>query len=54
MTDYRLLDRKVVQVFKQYSEKNRMYRGIIDMIGFKRYCLVFDALPNPELLVYET
>ena len=47
-TDYRLIDRSVAEVFKQFDEKKRLYRGIIDMIGFKRKVLVFDALPNPE------
>lgn len=47
-TDYRLIDRKIVEIFKQYPEQNRMYRAIIDMIGGKRKALEFDALPNPE------
>lgn len=47
-TDYRLLDRKVVDVFKQLGEKNRIYRWLIDRIGFDRCALEFDALPNPE------
>jgi polyisoprenyl-phosphate glycosyltransferase len=47
-TDYRLLDRKVVDVFLQFKEKNRMYRGLIDLLGFEKKALIFDALPNPE------
>lgn len=47
-TDYRLLDRRVVDVFKTFSEKNRMYRGIIDLIWFHKKALVFDALPSPD------
>lgn len=47
-TDYRLIDRKVAEVFSQFDEKKRLYRGIVDMIGFTRKELIFDALPNPE------
>ena len=42
-TDYRLLDRKVVDYFLQFPERNRLYRGIIDWLGFDRKALVFDA-----------
>lgn len=45
-TDYRLLDRKVVTVFLQFKEKNRMYRGLIDLLWFEKKALVFDSLPN--------
>jgi len=47
-TDYRLLDRKVIDVFLQFTEKNRFYRGLIDRIGFSKKVLIFDALPNLE------
>ncbi len=47
-TDYRLLDRKVVNVFLTFKEKNRMYRGLIDLLGFEKKALIFNALPNPE------
>jgi len=42
-TDYRLLDRKVVDYFLKFSERNRLYRGIIDWLGFEKKALVFDA-----------
>ena len=45
-TDYRLLDRSVIDVFLQFHEKNRTYRGLIDWIGFEKKCLVFDAAPR--------
>lgn len=45
-TDYRLLDRKVVDIFLKFGEKNRMYRGLIDRIGYRKIALVFDALPD--------
>lgn len=47
-TDYRLLDRKVVDIFKKFGEKNRLYRWLVDWIGFDKIALEFDALPNPE------
>ena len=47
-TDYRLLDRKVIDVFLTFTEKNRIYRGLIDWIGFNKKALIFDALPNPD------
>lgn len=42
-TDYRLLDRTVVDYFLKFSERNRLYRGIIDWLGFDKKALVFDA-----------
>ncbi len=36
ISDYRLLDRKVVQVVKSFTERNRFFRGIINWIGFKQ------------------
>ncbi|NDK09542.1 glycosyltransferase family 2 protein [Candidatus Gracilibacteria bacterium] len=42
-TDYRLLDRRVVDYFLKFSERNRLYRGIIDWLGFDKKALVFDA-----------
>lgn len=42
-TDFRLLDRKVVDVFKTIKEKSRMYRGIIDWMGFKKEYIEFNA-----------
>lgn len=45
-TDYRLLDRKVVKVFAQLTEQNRMTRGLIDWLGFKRSYIFFDQAPR--------
>lgn len=42
-TDYRLLDRKLVEIFKKFGERNRMYRGLTDWMGFKKRALVFDS-----------
>lgn len=35
-TDFRLLDRKVIDTFNQMTERNRMNRGLIDWLGYKR------------------
>ena len=42
-TDYRLLDRSVVDAYLRFREKNRMYRGLVDWLGFKKIALVFNA-----------
>jgi len=42
-TDFRLLDRKVVDIFKTIREKSRVYRGIIDWMGFKKEYIEFNA-----------
>lgn len=42
-TDYRLIDRAVVDAYLRFSEKNRMYRGLIDWLGFSKKALIFDA-----------
>ena len=35
-TDFRLLDRKVLEVLQSFPERNRFFRGIIDWVGFKK------------------
>ena len=42
-TDFRLLDRTVVDEFKRLTEHNRMTRGLIDWLGFKRTHVRFTA-----------
>lgn len=42
-TDYRLLDKKVVLAFRRFTEHERMTRGLIDWLGFKRDYVYFDA-----------
>ena len=36
-TDFRLYDKKVIQVFRNVTERQRMFRGIMDWMGFKKY-----------------
>jgi dolichol-phosphate mannosyltransferase len=45
-TDYRLLDRKVVNVFNQFTERNRITRGLIDWLGFDRQYIYFEQAPR--------
>lgn len=45
-TDFRLLDRKVVDLFRSFTEHNRMVRGIIDWMGFKKAYVEFEAPPR--------
>jgi polyisoprenyl-phosphate glycosyltransferase len=40
-TDYRLLDRTVIDAFNRLSERNRMTRGLIDWLGFRRSYVKF-------------
>ena len=42
-TDFRLLDRSVVDIFRQFSERGRIFRGIVDWIGFRRARIEFVA-----------
>lgn len=41
-TDYRLMDRQVLDVFKSLNEHNRITRGMIDWLGFKRAYVPFE------------
>ncbi|MEI8103855.1 MAG: glycosyltransferase [Candidatus Moraniibacteriota bacterium] len=42
-TDFRLLDRQVIDEFNRFSETNRLTRGLIDWLGFNRAYIYFDA-----------
>jgi glycosyltransferase involved in cell wall biosynthesis len=45
-TDFRLLDRSVQQVFLELKERDRITRGLIDWLGFKRDYVYFKASPR--------
>ena len=45
-SDFRLLDRIVIDEFNKFTEKNRMTRALIDWLGFKRSFVYFDANPR--------
>lgn len=42
-TDFRLIDRCVVDEFNKLTEKRRMTRGLIDWLGFRREYVMFTA-----------
>jgi glycosyltransferase involved in cell wall biosynthesis len=45
-TDYRLMDSSVVEAFGALTERNRMTRGIIDWLGFKKEYISFVSPPR--------
>lgn len=45
-TDYRLIDRVVIDEFNKLKEGSRMTRGLIDWLGFRRGYIFFDAKPR--------
>lgn len=42
-TDFRLIDRKVVDEFNRLTERNRVARNLIDWLGYKRIEVPFEA-----------
>lgn len=42
-TDFRLYDKKVIREFKRVTERERMFRAIMDWMGFKRVYVNFKA-----------
>jgi dolichol-phosphate mannosyltransferase len=42
-TDFRLLDRRVVQEFVKLSDHDRLVRGLVDWLGFRRVVVTFRA-----------
>lgn len=47
-TDYRLISRPVIEAFNQIGERQRMFRGLVDWLGFKRVQIEFDAPAREE------
>lgn len=47
-TDFRLFDRKVVDAFRQVTERERMFRGIMDWMGFRKVHVEFQAPAREE------
>jgi glycosyltransferase involved in cell wall biosynthesis len=45
-SDFRLINRKVIEAFKSFTERNRITRGIIDWTGFDRRYVYFEAPPR--------
>lgn len=46
--DFRLMDRKVVEVIKQLGEQRPYVRGLVSWAGFKQTSVVFDRPPRME------
>lgn len=44
--DFRLLDRKVVEVLLAMPERDRFVRGMISWIGFKQVAVIYDRAPR--------
>jgi dolichol-phosphate mannosyltransferase len=47
-TDFRLLDQRVVEAFRDVTERQRMFRGVIDWMGFRKVYVEFDAPARAE------
>jgi len=41
--DFRLLDRKVVEILRQIRERHRFLRGLVNWVGFKKIVLPYDV-----------
>jgi energy-coupling factor transporter ATP-binding protein EcfA2 len=44
--DYKLLDRKVVDVFRQLPERSLFFRGLVEWVGFRSTRITFDVAPR--------
>lgn len=47
-TDFRLYDKKVIRAFLHVTERERMFRGIMDWMGFKKTYIQFKADARQE------
>lgn len=47
-TDFRLYDKKVIKAFIRATERERMFRGIMDWMGFRRSYVEFKADARAE------
>ena len=45
--DFRLMDRRVIEVMKTLPERNLYLRGLVAYVGFRQACVVYDR--NPRL-----
>ena len=45
-TDYRLMDRKVINEYNRLTERNRITRGLVDWLGFRRSVIPFEQAPR--------
>jgi dolichol-phosphate mannosyltransferase len=42
-TDFRLISRPVIEEFRRFTERDRLTRGLLDWLGFRRDFVTFDA-----------
>jgi len=47
-TDFRLLDKKVLEALRTITEHERIFRGVIDWMGFKKVYVEFHAVARKE------
>ena len=47
-TDFRLYDKKVIDAFLKVTERERMFRGIMDWMGFKKVYVEFEAVARQD------
>lgn len=45
-SDFKLLDRKVLEAWRQLPEKSTFFRGLSAWVGFKRYAMPFKVAPR--------
>jgi len=45
-TDFRLLDRQVINAFNSFTERRRTTRGLVDWLGFKREVVTYKEKPR--------
>jgi dolichol-phosphate mannosyltransferase len=48
LSDYKLLDREVVQTFQRMPERNRFFRGMTEWLGYTKYQISFDVPDRPQ------
>jgi glycosyltransferase involved in cell wall biosynthesis len=44
--DYRLLDRKIVDLFKEFNENEPFLRGLVKWVGYNQYAISYDPAPR--------
>lgn len=47
-TDFRLMDRRVVDVLKTFRENDRYLRGLVHWVGFKQVAVPYNRAPREE------
>lgn len=47
-SDYKLLDREVLNALRQCSERGRFLRGLVAWVGFEQISIEFDVAERPE------